>query len=253
MPSRPVVMVTGASRGLGRAMTEKLVAAGMDVVGTCVQAQEAAAEVSAAALERGGRVEFMEVDLTDADALLGVHGRVEAILRDSFETDALRALVNNAGGGVLAPYEQTDLGQFDWLMSLNVRAPFFLTQGLLPLLGEGASVINLSTALTRGVVPGGSAYAASKGAIEVLTRYQAVELASRGIRVNTLMGGAARTDFGDGAMYLPAVQQASAEKITLGHMAEPEDIAAVIAALISDDFHWVTGAVLDASGGQSLS
>ena len=118
--------------------------------------------------------------------------------------------------------------------------------------GGGGRILHVTTALTRGVVPGMSAYAATKAAIEVLSRYQAVELADRSIRVNTLMGGAVETDFGGGMMRSPQVQDLAAHTIAQGRIATVDDITAAVPAILSDAFGWATGAIMDMSGGQSL-
>jgi NAD(P)-dependent dehydrogenase (short-subunit alcohol dehydrogenase family) len=177
---------------------------------------------------------------------------VRDTLRERFGVETFDHLVNNAGIGSYAPYAQTTPEQFDELVQVNLRAPFFLTQALLPLINEGGRVLNVTTALTRGVVPGMSAYAATKGAIEVLTRYQAVELADRSIRVNTLMGGAAATGFGGGMMRSPDVRELAAHTIAQGRIAEIDDITAAVPAILSDAFQWATGSIIDVSGGQSL-
>ncbi len=113
-------------------------------------------------------------------------------------------------------------------------------------------MLNVTTALTRGVVPGMSAYAAVKGAVEVLTRYQAVELADRSIAVNALMGGAVDTDFGGGIMHSPQVQDLAAHTIAWNRIAAVDDIAAAVPAILSDGFRWATGSIVDLSGGQSV-
>ncbi|WP_051571463.1 SDR family NAD(P)-dependent oxidoreductase [Cryptosporangium arvum] len=151
-----------------------------------------------------------------------------------------------------APFAETTPAQFDELVAVNLRGPFFLTQSVLPLLADGARILNVTTALTRGVVPGMAAYAATKSAVEALTRYQAVELADRGIRVNTLMGGAVDTDFGGGIMHAPQVQELAAHTIAQGRIATVDDITAAVPTVLSDAFQWSTGSVIDLSGGQSL-
>jgi NAD(P)-dependent dehydrogenase (short-subunit alcohol dehydrogenase family) len=161
-------------------------------------------------------------------------------------------LVNNAGIGYFAPYPETTQEQFDELINVDLKAPFFLTQRLLPLLSDGGRILNLSTVLTRSVIPAGSAYAAAKGGLEVLTRYLAVELAGRGIRVNTIMGGATDGDFGGGIMRTDYVQKSAVEDIALGRMGTPDDLGAAVPAILSDAFGWANGGIIELNGGQGL-
>ncbi|GAA2597923.1 SDR family oxidoreductase [Winogradskya consettensis] len=233
-----IALVTGAGRGLGQGMAQHLTRAGVAVLGTYRTGSPGP--------------DFVRLDVTELDTFPEFVTAVRETLRDRFGVETFDYLVNNAGIGTYAPYAQTTPEQFDELVAVNLKAPFFLTQALLPLINDGGRVLNVTTALTRGVVPGMSAYAATKGAIEVLTRYQAVELADRGIRVNTLMGGAVATDFGGGMMRSPEVQQLAAHTIAQGRIAETDDITAAVPAILSDAFQWATGSIIDLSGGQSL-
>ncbi|MFE2336595.1 MULTISPECIES: SDR family NAD(P)-dependent oxidoreductase [Streptomyces] len=246
MTDRKIALVTGAGRGLGRGIAQHLTQSGVAVLGTYLTSKRAASEAA------GPDLVFRQLDVTRIDTFAEFATTVRNTLQESFGAETFDYLVNNAGIGTYAPYATTTPEQFDELVQINLKAPFFLTQALLPLINEGGRVLNVSTALTRGVVPGMSAYAATKGAIEVLTRYQAVELAERSIRVNTLMGGAVLTDFGGGIMHSPEVQQLSAHTIAQGRIAMPDDITAAVPAVLSDSFQWATGAVIDLSGGQSL-
>ncbi|MFC9428370.1 SDR family NAD(P)-dependent oxidoreductase [Streptomyces sp. NPDC056987] len=246
MADRKVALVTGAGRGLGQGMAQHLTRSGVAVLGTYLTSERAATEATAPDLV------FCRLDVTQTDTFPEFATTVRSTLRERFGVETFDYLVNNAGIGTYAPYEATTPDQFDELVQINLKAPFFLTQALLPLINEGGRVLNVSTALTRGVVPGMSAYAATKGAIEVLTRYQAVELAERSIRVNTLMGGAVATDFGGGIMRSPDVQKLAANTIAQGRIARTDDITAMVPAILSDAFQWATGSIIDASGGQSL-
>ena len=246
MAHRKIALVTGAGRGLGQGMAQHLTRSGVAVLGTYLTSERAATEGTAPDLT------FCRLDVTRIDVFPEFVTTVQSTLRERFGVETFDYLVNNAGIGTYAPYAVTTPDQFDEQVQINLKAPFFLTQALLPLINEDGRVLNVSTALTRGVVPGMSAYAATKGAIEVLTRYQAVELADRSIRVNTLMGGAVTTDFGGGIMYSPDVQQVAAHTIAQGRIATIDDITAAVPAILSDTFQWATGAIIDMSGGQSL-
>ncbi|MEU5701555.1 SDR family NAD(P)-dependent oxidoreductase [Streptomyces aurantiacus] len=246
MTDRKIALVTGAGRGLGLGMAQHLTRSGVAVLGTYLTSERAATEAT------GPDLAFCRLDVTRTDTFPEFVTVVRSTLRERFGVETFDYLVNNAGIGTYAPYAVTTPDQFDELVRINLKAPFFLTQALLPLINEGGRVLNVSTALTRGVVPGMSAYAATKGAIEVLTRYQAVELAERSIRVNTLMGGAVVTDFGGGIMRSPDVQKLAADTIAQGRIATTDDITAVVPAVLSDAFQWATGSIIDVSGGQSL-
>jgi NAD(P)-dependent dehydrogenase (short-subunit alcohol dehydrogenase family) len=243
MADRKIALITGAGRGLGLGMARQLTRAGVAVLGTYRTGEQPAPSPDLA---------FCRLDVTRLDTFPEFVTAVRDTLRERFGVQTFDHLVNNAGIGSYAPYAQTTPEQFDELVQVNLKAPFFLTQALLPLINEGGRVLNVTTALTRGVVPGMSAYAATKGAVEVLTRYQAVELADRSIRVNTLMGGAVATGFGGGLMNSPDVRDLAAHTIAQGRIAEIDDITAAVPAILSDAFQWATGSIIDVSGGQSL-
>ncbi|MEU5698526.1 SDR family NAD(P)-dependent oxidoreductase [Streptomyces aurantiacus] len=246
MTDRKIALVTGAGRGLGLGMAQHLTRSGVSVLGTYLTSERAATKAA------GADLVFCQLDVTRTDTFSEFATAVRDTLRERFGVESFDYLVNNAGIGTYAPYATTTPEQFDELVQINLKAPFFLTQALLPLINEGGRVLNVSTALTRGVVPGMSAYAATKGAVEVLTRYQSVELAERSIRVNTLMGGAVVTDFGGGIMHSPKVQELAAHTIAQGRIATTDDITAAVPVILSDAFQWATGAIIDVSGGQSL-
>lgn len=251
MNDSKIALVTGASRGFGRSMAAKLTEAGVSVIGTYNRSGAEAKEFAAQVTETGGRLAFLHLDVTRQEQFPTFVDEVSGVL-GGWDAQQFHYLVNNAGIGYFAPYATTTEEQFDELVAVNLKAPYFLTQHLLPLLADEGRVLNLSTALTRSVVPGGSAYAAAKGALEVLTRYQAVELADRGIRVNTLRGGATDSDFGGGIMRTDEVRELSARSITLGRIGTPDDLAAAVPALLSSAFGWANGACIELSGGQSL-
>jgi NAD(P)-dependent dehydrogenase (short-subunit alcohol dehydrogenase family) len=241
MTDQKIALITGATRGLGEGMARRLTAAGVAVIGT-YRGTEPGDAVTAA----------LRLDVTRFDTYPAFVAELRQLLRDRFGAEGFDHLINNAGIGIFAPYARTTPEQFDRLTDTNLKAPYFLTQALLPLINDGGRVLHVTTALTRGVVPGMSAYAAVKGAVEVLGRYQATELAERSIRVNTLMGGAVGTGFGGGMMRSPEVQALAAHTIAQGRIATVDDITAAVPAILSDAFQWATGGIIDVSGGQSL-
>jgi NAD(P)-dependent dehydrogenase (short-subunit alcohol dehydrogenase family) len=162
-------------------------------------------------------------------------------------------LVNNAGIGIHANFADTTEAQFDELVNIHLKGVFFLTQKLLPLLADGGRIVNISSGLSRFVFPGYSAYAAMKGAIEVLSRYMAKELGPRGIAVNVVAPGAIETDFGGGMVRDDAqVNAMIASQTALGRVGLPDDIGGVIASLLSPENGWINAQRIEASGGMFL-
>ncbi len=162
-------------------------------------------------------------------------------------------MINNAGIGIHASFAETTETQFDELLNIHFKGAFFLTQKLLPLIADQGRIINLSSGLTRFALPGYSAYAAMKAAIEVLTRYLAKELGARGIAVNTLAPGAIATDFGGGVVRdNPEINRYIASQTALRRVGSPDDIGRVIASLLSLESAWINGQRIEASGGMFL-
>jgi len=162
-------------------------------------------------------------------------------------------LVNNAGIGIHAPFAETTEADFDRLMNIHLKGVFFLTQALLPLIADGGRIINFSSGLARFSLPGYAAYAAMKGGVEVLTRYLAKELGSRGIAVNTVAPGAIETDFLGGAVRdMPDLNQQFAGMTALGRVGVPDDIGPMIASLLTADHRWVNAQRIEVSGGQVI-
>jgi NAD(P)-dependent dehydrogenase (short-subunit alcohol dehydrogenase family) len=251
-PAR-LVLITGGSRGLGRSMALHLADRGHDVVFTYRQRADEAAAVVAAIESRGRRAAALELDVGEVAGFPAFVAALRETLRTRFGRADLDALVNNAGFGVHAGIADTTEAQFDALMKVHFKGPFFLVQALLPLLADGARIVNISTGLTRFAVPGYAAYAAMKGALEVMTRYQAKELGSRGIVVNTLAPGAIETDFGDGMVRdNPQLNAYIAAQTALGRVGLPDDIGGAVAALLSPANGWVNGQRIEASGGMFL-
>ena len=175
------------------------------------------------------------------------------MLHDTWGRERLDHLVNNAGHGDYALVERTTEAQFDSLFDVHVKGVFFLTQALLPLIADGGRIVNLSSGLTRVSFPGYAAYAAAKGAVEVLSVYLAKELGARGIAVNTVAPGAIETDFGGGAVRdNPEVNQLFAGMTALGRAGVPDDIGPMIASLLSPDNRWVNAQRIEVSGGQAI-
>jgi NAD(P)-dependent dehydrogenase (short-subunit alcohol dehydrogenase family) len=175
------------------------------------------------------------------------------LLKDKWQTDHFDFLVNNAGTAAYASFAETTEEDFDRMVNIHLKGVFFLTQKLLPLINDGGRIVNLSSGLSRFTFPGYAAYASTKGAIEVLTRYMAKELGARQIAVNTVAPGAIETDFGGGVVRdNPDFNKSIADQTALGRVGLPDDIGGAIALLLSEDNKWVNAQRIEVSGGQSI-
>ena len=177
----PIALITGASRGLGKQAALALAARGVDLIITYRSQADEAAAVVAEATALGVKAHALPLDVADSSSFASFAHQVRELL-SAWQRQQIDFLVNNAGIGIHATIEQTTEQQFDTLFNIHLKGVFFLTQQLLPLIRDGGRILNLSSGLTRFALPGYAAYAAMKGGIEVLTRYQAKELGVRGIR-----------------------------------------------------------------------
>ncbi|WP_313914476.1 SDR family oxidoreductase [Tahibacter sp.] len=251
--TRKIALVTGGSRGLGRSTALRLAAHGVDVVLTWRTRREEADAVVADIQAQGGRAVALALDVADSRNFAAFADALRSELQRIWQRDTFDFLVNNAGIGINAPFAQINEAQFDELMNVQFKGVFFLTQALLPLIADGGRIVNLSTGLTRFSIPGYSAYAAMKGAIEVLTRYLAKELGPRGIAANVVAPGAIETDFGGGRLRDDAdLNRFIAAQTALGRVGQPDDIGGVIASLLSADNAWINAQRIEASGGMFL-
>ncbi|HEV7778265.1 MAG TPA: SDR family oxidoreductase [Luteibacter sp.] len=248
-----IALITGGSRGLGRNTAIALARQGTDVILTYrsnrAEADSAVAEIEA----MGRRAVALPLDVGVSDSFEAFAGKVREVLASQWQRDHFDYLVNNAGIAHHASFAETTEAQFDELMNIHFKGTFFLTQKLLPLIADGGRIVNLSTGLARFATPGYSAYASMKGAIEVLTRYLAKELGSRGIAVNTVAPGAIETDFGGGMVRDNAgINAMIASQTALGRVGVPDDIGPMIASLLSPANRWVNAQRIEASGGMYL-
>jgi NAD(P)-dependent dehydrogenase (short-subunit alcohol dehydrogenase family) len=249
----PIALVTGGNRGLGRSAALALAQRGTDVVLTYRSNAAEAAAVVAEIAALGRRAATLPLNLADPTSIPAFVEKLRTTLRSHFGRDRLRYLLNNAGMGVHAAFANTTPAEFDDLMNVHFKGPFFLTQALLPAIEDGGRILNVSSGLTRFSLPGYAAYAAMKGAIEVMTRYLAKELGPRGISVNTIAPGAIETDFGGGFVRDNAEMNQFVASITaMGRVGKPDDIGAVMASLLSEETRWITGERVEASGGMFL-
>ena len=249
----PIALVTGGSRGLGRSTALHLAKHGIDVILT-YKSGGAEAEATVTEIESmGRRAHALPLDVAKSTTFVEFAIRLRDVLSKNWQRNKVNFLVNNAGIGIHANFADTTEAQFDELVNIHLKGVFFLTQKLLPLLADGGRIVNISSGLSRFVLPGYSAYAAMKGAIEVLSRYMAKELGPRGIAVNVVAPGAIETDFGGGMVRDDAqVNAMIASQTALGRVGLPDDIGGVIASLLSPENGWINAQRIEASGGMFL-
>ena len=246
-------LVTGASRGIGRATASALAEAGAQVLVHYGRSLQEAESLVAAIQTKGGRANAISADLGTPNGAALLAKQVRSIVGDRLDV-----LVSNAGISKAAKIADYTIEDFDNLFATNVRSPFFLVQQLLPVLGEGSNIIVISSAVARTVVgkpglenPSILAYASTKGALETLVRNWAAILGPRGIRVNAVAPGVIDTDMSN------FTKTETGLEVTLGMQAlkrigKPEDVADVIAFLASDGARWITGASIPVDGGSKL-
>jgi NAD(P)-dependent dehydrogenase (short-subunit alcohol dehydrogenase family) len=248
-----IALVTGGSRGLGKDMALKLAAKGLDVLLTYHSNAGEADKVIKQIQQSGRKAAALKLDAGDTKSFSTFKTQLTATLKGSFDTDKFDFLVNNGGIGLYAPIVETTEEAFDQLMNVHFKGVYFLTQTTLPLMNDGGGIVNISTGLARFSTPGYSAYASMKGAVEVLTRYMAKELGTRGIRANVVAPGAIETDFGGGHVRdNDQLNKMIAGITALGRVGLPEDIGGVVAFLCTDDARWINAQRIEVSGGQSL-
>lgn len=242
-------LVTGGSRGLGRATALALADAGVDVLITFRDAETEARDVVSEIESRGRRGTALRLDITDIASFPTFRDEV----RDRVPGGRFDILVNNAGTALYSPLRETTEDQVDEVFAVHVKGPLFLTQALEPVLRDGGRIVNVSSALTRMAFPRSGPYAAAKGALEVLTRYQALEYGGRGITANVVAAGAVPTDFGGAHLRSdPDLQQVMVDSAALHRLATPGDNGSAIAGLATASGSWITGQRIEASGGVRL-
>jgi 3-oxoacyl-[acyl-carrier protein] reductase len=246
MLSGKTALVTGASRGIGRASALALAKAGAQVLVHYGRGAKEAEAVVAEIRKTGGRADAVAADLAAPDGPHKLARQVRAIVGDRLDV-----LVANAGISRAAEIEDYTVEEFDNLFAVNVRAPFFLLQQLLPILHEGSSIVLLSSLAAHAAVGTLSAYAATKGAVDTLVKHFAFVLGARGIRVNAVAPGVVETDMSN------FIKTDAGRDYTLGmqalkRLAQPDDIGGVIAFLASDEARWVTGETIRVDGGSKL-
>lgn len=245
----PTVLITGASRGLGASGALHLAERGYDVIGTYASDAGKAEEVAAAIRAKGRKAAMLKLDAGKPAGFDAFVAEVKNVLGE-WGASGLDGLVNNGGFGGGELIVNTTEAELDALFAVHVKGPYLLTGKLVGSINKGGSIVNISSGLARFSMPGRAAYASMKGALEVMTRYMAVEFGPLGIRVNTLAPGAIETDFGGGLVRdNPDINKMIASQTPLGRVGLPDDIGKAIAMLVSGDSGWISGQRIEASGG----
>lgn len=251
--SERIALVTGGSRGLGKNAVLKLAEAGTGIILTYNSSEKEALDVVREIEGKGVKAAALQLNVGNVASFEDFTRQVQETLKNIWQRDTFDYLLNNAGTGLYAPFAETTKAQFDEAMNVHFKGPFFLTQHLLPVIKDGGRILNVSSGLARFTQPGSGAYASMKGAMEVLTRYQAKELGARGISVNIIAPGAIETDFGGGRVRDNAqLNQLLASQTALGRVGLPDDIGDAIAALLSDKLGWMNAQRIEVSGGMFL-
>ncbi len=244
--SGKTVLVTGASRGIGRASALALAKDGAQVLVHYGRGTKEAEAVVTEIRNAGGRADAIAADLAAPDGPHTLAKQVRGIIGDRLDI-----LVANAGISKAATIEDTTVEDFDKLFAVNVRAPFFLVQQLLPIMGRGSSVVLLSSLAAHAAVGTLPAYAATKGAVDTLVKHFASALGPRGIRVNAVAPGVVETDMSS-FTKTEAGRESSLGMQALKRLAQPDDIGGVVAFLASDAARWITGDTVRVDGGSKL-
>jgi NAD(P)-dependent dehydrogenase (short-subunit alcohol dehydrogenase family) len=245
-----IALVTGGSRGLGKDMALQLAKKGLDVIITYHSKKEEAQVVVSEIEIMGRKAVALQLDVAQSNTFDGFVENVKNVLQSDFQTDRFDFLINNAGVGLYAPFTETTESQFDMMVNIHLKAPFFMSQKLLPIMNDGGGIVNISSGLARFSMAGYDAYATMKGGVETLSKYQAVALGNRKIRVNIVAPGAIETDFGGGTVRdNEAVNKMISSQTALGRVGLPDDIGSVVAFLCTDDAKWINAQRIEVSGG----
>lgn len=240
------IIITGGSRGIGASTARLCASKGMAVILTYNSNPQSADAVVAQIEAGGGQAVALKLDVADTASFPAFRDDVSKALaawgRGDFD-----GLVNNAGYGLFNPIATVTEQEFDGLFAVHLKGPFFLTQTLLPLMADGAHIVNVASATSRVATAGVAPYASFKGGLEVLTRYMAKEFGDRGIRANSVAPGPIRTDLGGGLN--DEFEALLASQTALGRVGEPDDVGGAIASLLSDDSRWINAQSIEIAGG----
>jgi NAD(P)-dependent dehydrogenase (short-subunit alcohol dehydrogenase family) len=242
-----IAIITGGSRGLGRSTALQCAARGSGVIVTYNSHPEGADQVVRTIEANGGKAVALKLDVSKTASFTAFAQRVAASLAAIWGRSDFDHLVNNAGYGLFKSIATVTEAEFDGLYAVHLKGPFFLTQALLPLIADGGSIVNLTSATTRVATAGVAPYAAFKGGLEVLTRYMAKEFGDRRIRANAVSPGPIRTELGGGLN--DEFEALLAAQTALGRVGEPDDVGRVVAGLLSGDSGWINAQTIEVAGG----
>lgn len=248
-----IIIITGGSRGIGASAAVQCAAKGMGVILTYNSHPAGAESVVQKINAAGGKAVALGLDVTNVGSFGAFRENVASVLKSHWDKDQFDGLVNNAGHGNFNAIETVSEAEFDGLLNVHLKGPFFLTQALLPLITDGGHIVNMTSATTRVATPGAAPYAAFKGGLEVLTRYMAKEFGPRGIRANAISPGAIRTDMTSEAFEIsPEFVTMLAGQTALGRIGVADDVGRVIASLLSEDNGWVNAQTIEVGGGYNI-
>ena len=245
-------LITGGSRGLGRDMALSLAKEGVNVLITYVKDEKSALEVVEEITAMGLRAKAFQYNANHTTSGVSLAKNVVEYQKQTTGSGNLDYLINNAGAGTYNLIAYTSEQQLDDMYHIHYKSVYLLTQAFLPVLNDGGRIINISSGLTRFSLPGMSAYAIMKGAVEVFTRYLAKELGDRKITANVVAPGAIATDFAGGSNKQEDKVALISSITALGRVGESEDIGGVVAFLCSDKGGWINGQRIEVSGGMML-
>jgi NAD(P)-dependent dehydrogenase (short-subunit alcohol dehydrogenase family) len=245
-----VAIITGGSRGIGKSTALNVAKRGTGVILTYNSHPEEAELVVSEIKKGGGNAVALKLDVTKTSSFGDFAKQVEQTLQKEWKQKTFDYLVNNAGIAQRTLIKDLSEDQFDQMVQVHLKGPVFLTQKLIPLMADNGHIVNISSGLTRFTFPGTSIYASVKGAMEVFTMYVAREFAERKIRCNIVAPGALDTDFGGGRT--DEARKHFGETTAMGRMGQAQDIGPLIASLLSEDFRWVDGQRIEATGGMHL-
>ena len=250
MTTQKIALVTGGSRGIGKDIAITLAQKGVDIVLTYLSNNTEAEKTVAAITDLGRKAVAIPLNTADVSSFDAFFGQLSDALQTTFGTDHFDFLINNAGTSLTAPLTETTEVQFDEMVNIHLKGVYFLTQKSLAHLRDGGRIVNISSAVSRVSFSGASAYGIMKGAVDVYTRYLALELGARGISANVVAPGAI---FGGGAMEdTPEIRAYVAGVTALGRVGLPEDVGGVVAFLCSEEARWVNGQRIELTGGMNL-
>jgi 3-oxoacyl-[acyl-carrier protein] reductase len=246
-----VAVVTGASRGIGREIAKQLAGEGAFIVAHYNSSEGEVQELLSEIKGAGGDGIAVQANLSEPNQISAFIENLTDQLKIKRGDGKIDILVNNAGVAAYSPFAETTSEEFDKLFNVNVKSLFFITQKLLPFIADGGRIINLSSVVARIYFPDIMAYSATKGAVDVLTKHLAAELGVRGITVNAVAPGAIETDMSAWLASDEGIQTAHSMQ-ALKRVGKATDIAGVVTFLAGDDSSWVTGQIIETSGGTKL-